>query len=117
MGDYKPVLYSVGFLLVIGLVLNIFVAPFIDTDTVVTDSILDGFIDFVENGFNITIPVVGEFSVSPVTWLWLGIDSVTDKVVDQLELMTYIPDSILSIIIILMILSLAYTVVTLIRGN
>ena len=114
--DYKPLLYTVGFLLILGLSLNVFVAPFVSTSSVDSDSMLDGFINFVENGYDISF-LGSSTTISPVTWLWLGIDGVTNKVVEQLELLTYIPDGVLSIIIILMILSLAYTVVSLIRGN
>lgn len=115
MSNFKPILVTVLCIFVVGLFLNIFISPFVDSTGVVEDSILEGFIDFIEDGWTISIPVIGEITMSPVTWFWFGIDAVTDFVVEQLTLLTYIPDTIALILIIIGILAMAFSVVTIIR--
>lgn len=118
MSNFKPLLATALFILVIGFFLNVFIAPHLDTTEPVTGSVLANFSNHVENGWEVTsVPVIGTITVNPVSWLWLGIDGVTDFMVEQLNILTYIPDTIALVIIVLSILGLAYSVVTLIRGN
>lgn len=124
MGEYKPIIFGVLLICLLGLVLNVFISPFVDNTAVNSGSILSGFINFVENGFTISVPFLSsifsslsEVHISPVTWLWLGISPVTDFVVEQLTLMTYIPNIILIPILIIILVGFAYSLVTIVRGN
>ena len=114
MANFKPLLGTLVFILFIGLVLNVFVAPFVDASDPVSESVLEGFSGFVENGLTINVPVVGELSFNI-----FGIfgSSAQDYLVEQINIMTYIPDAIALIILILSIAGLVFSVVTIIRGN
>lgn len=117
MGNFKPLLATVLFILIVGFFLNIFISPYVDTTSPVSGSILANFSSSIENGWSINLPIIGSVSANPVSWLWLGIDGVTDFIVEQLNIMAYLSNSIAMIIIILSILGLAYSIATLIRGN
>lgn len=117
MGNNKPLIASVILILILGLVLNVFVSPFIDNPTIQEDSLIEGLINTIDNGVTLTLPIVGEFTINLVSIFWLGLDSVTDFIVEQLTLLTYIPNEILGIIMITFILSFALTISSLIRGN
>lgn len=124
MGEYKPLIFGVLLICLLGLILNVFISPFVDSTSVQSGSILYGFTNFVENGWSVNVPFlssifsnIGTITLSPVTWLWLGINSVTDFVVGQLTLMTYIPNIILIPIVFIILIGFAYSLVTIIRGN
>lgn len=117
MANFKPFLIMLVVVFILGAFLNIFVAPFHDYTEQTGDSILLDVADFIEDGVCIDLPLISEFCFSPVTILWAGIGAVTDFMVEQLTLLSYIPDIISIPILILLVLSLAYTIATLIRGN
>lgn len=62
------------------------------------------------------MPVLGNMTFSPVTWLWLGISPVTNWVVDSLTTLTYIPDIFAVPIVILITLSVLFVVIFLISN-
>lgn len=121
MADFKPLLLFLLVFFTIGAFLNLAVSPFVDTTTPDPDSGLAGLSDFVSNGWavNITVPVFGTISTTfnPASWLWFGIDSIGDFVIEQLNLLTYLPDELVIPMIILFIVSISYVILTLIRGN
>lgn len=124
MADFKPILYVFLFIFIFGFILNIFVAPFVPLNEVVEGSAMAVIIDFVEDGVSLTLggvlslvfPDIEIVNISPVTWFWFGLDFVTDFVIEQLTLMSYIPDSILIPLIVIFLITLIYSIIALIRG-
>lgn len=121
MANIKPLLYICTIVFLVAIFLEIVVSPFVDTSEPNNESLLYYASDFVENGvsLNFTIPIFGtlDFGFSPVTWLWLGIDSVTEIFVDYINLLTYVPDVVTIPLMIITILIFGFTIVTLVRGN
>lgn len=124
MGDYKPILFVLLFIFILGGVLNLVISPIYDVTTPDNSSLMYDAIDFIENGFgigttgilDIVFPDLEIITISPVTWLWFGNDKVTSFVVDQLTLMTYIPNSVLIPILIILLVTMIYGIISLIRG-
>lgn len=116
MADFKPLLLFILLLASSSIFLTIFVNPFV-SNTPSTDSILTGLISVIEDGYNVTIPVIGSFNFNPVTILWFGIDAVTTWLVDSLTSLSYLSDTFLIPLLILFLLAIVFVIVTLIRGN
>lgn len=121
MADLRPILICVlGIFLIAGF-LNFFISPFVSASTPSPDSILYSFSNFIENGvdLNIPVPVFGtiDFTFNPITMLWLGIDGITDFIVEQLNLLSYLPDVIIIPYMIIVVLVFGFTIWTLVRGN
>lgn len=108
----KLFISTIFLILTLGLILNIVVAPFIDTPTIQDDSILSNGINFIAGDWSISILTL-TIDLNPLSW----VDSVQLFLVEQLTLLTYIPDSILSIIMVMFILSFTLYIIRLIRGN
>lgn len=114
--DFKPMLIVLGILIVLTIFLNVFISPFVSSAGVSTNSSLEGFINFIDNGFSFQLPILGNITFSPVTWFWLGIDPITDWVVDSLVVISYLPDMFAVPLVILISLSFLFVVISLISG-
>lgn len=121
MASFKPLLLTLGILFLVGAVLNLTIGNFQDISSPASGSILEGFSDFMENGweFQITVPIFGSIdsSINPITWLWLSIDAVDDFMVEQINLLSYLPDALALPLLVFFILAFGFTIFTLIRGN
>lgn len=121
MADFKPLLIVFVSFFLIGAFLNLFIAPHLDLTSPSPNSVLYSFSDFIENGVDvdISVPIFGDidFSFSPVTWFWLGIDSVTDFIVEQINLLSYLPDVFVIPFLVVCILVFSWSIVTIVRGN
>lgn len=115
MTSFKPILGTLILVFGLGLILNVFVSPFVDTTEPQVNSSLEGLVGFVEDGFYFDLPILGNETINPATWLWLGHDATTDFVVEQLTLMTYIPDAILVPLMIILLIALIYSFVIIIK--
>lgn len=121
MADLKPLLIVVTSFFLIGAFLNFFIAPHLDLTSPSNESVLYGLSNALEYNVTIgfTIPIFGEIGVTiePVTWFWLGIDPVTDFLVEQVNLLSYVPDVFVVPFVVVCILVFGWSIVTLIRGN
>lgn len=115
MVSFKPILLSLALLFIIGAFLNLTIGSQVDVSSPSNDSVLAGFSNFVENGVLIDVPVLGNITFSPVTWLWLGFDSVTDFMVEQINLFTYLPDKLAIPIFVLIILAFGFVIIMIIK--
>lgn len=113
--EYKPILLVVLLLSITGIFMTLFITPFV-SETPSDSSALTGLINFIENGVSFDLPVLGNMTFSPVTWFWLGIDSVTNWVVSSLTALSYLPDMFSIPIVVLIILSILFVVLFLISN-
>lgn len=121
MASFKPLLFTLVLILTIGAILNLTVGNHVDLTSPASGSVLEGFSNFMENGWalSITVPIFGSIdtTINPVSWLWLGINSVDDFMVEQINLLSYLPDALSLPLLIVSILAFAFSILTLIRGN
>jgi hypothetical protein len=121
MAEFKYLALIFISVFLLAALLNLAVAPYSGSLSPNNESILYGFAGFVENGTSvyIDVPVFGEidFSFNPVSMLWLGFDGITDFMVTQINLLTYVPDSIIIPLIAFFIAIFGFVIFTLIRGN
>ena len=121
MADFKPLLISFLVIFLIGAFLNFFISPFVDSSTPESESVLAGFSSLVQDGvtLEIPIPIFGtiDMSFNPITFFWLGIDGVTDFMVEQINLLSHLPDIIVIPMFVLIILAIGFSIITIVRGN
>lgn len=115
MSDFKPIVSSLLIIFVLGIILNVTVAPFVDATDVQGDSVLSGLVVFIANGVTIDPPILGSINISPVTWLWFDINPVTDFIVEQLIILTYIPNVIALPIFIIIIMAFGFIFINIIK--
>ena len=117
---FKPILFSVILVLVLGTFLTLFVAPFVDTNDPNENSSIYFVADFFDNGISISwdVPIFGEISTQfdPIGIFFSESNSIRIFIVDKINLMTYIPDVVIIPLMILVLMSLIYGVVAIIRG-
>ena len=101
MAEVKPFLSMLALVLFISFILNVFIAPFHDISSPVSERALEsGFIDDVEEGSDI-------ISAQPMR----------DFISSQVELWGYVPSTISIIVFSLLALTLLVLVLSMIRGN
>lgn len=120
MGNYRPLLYTLAFILSVGTILSVMMSPFVDVNTYEPEGILTGLIDFVEDGFIIEIPFfLGLFGTSVnidiVGWFLLGSATAKEYLVNALISLSLIPDIILTPIVIIMTIALIWSFIILIK--
>jgi hypothetical protein len=106
-------------LFMIGGFLNTFVSPFVDSTQPMNGSVLYGVTNFMENGMTVSLPFLSWINIPiyPLTWFWLGIPAITDYVVKELVLMSYLPDGLVLSIFSVIAIILGLTIVTIVRGD
>lgn len=114
--DFKPILFVTLTLVLIGFFMGIFVNPHFSSVDPNPSSALYGLVDFVENGVSYDLPVLGTISFNPASWLWLGIDAVTDYFVDTLTSLTYLPNVLSIPLVVLLVIAFIFVVISLISG-
>lgn len=121
MANFKYVLACVVSVLLIGVVLNLFIAPFVDTSEPAENSTLEGFATFVDEGINVSLielPLIGEigFNFDPTEYIMLGITEANDFVIQQVNLLTYLPDMFVLAFVVVIILVFGYLIIAILRG-
>lgn len=117
MGSYKPLIFAIGFLLMIGLVIPFFLGFFIDIDSVEIDGFTNQTVYIIENGFELdVIPFTdwGTFDINPFTWLGSGMQNALS---DSLVYVSIFPSWLSTFILILCTISIIYGLLKLIPFN
>lgn len=117
MADFKPILITLLAIFLLAGALNLFVSPFVEVVEVQNDSVLSSFVNFIENGFTINIPVIEDWEINPINWLFLGSSGIKSFFVEQLTLLTYIPDYFLIPLLIILLGGLIWSILALLRGS
>jgi len=127
MGNYVPLLYSIGIIMILSLGLNLILDDFVDTSVKNPDSSVgnstiyenlinatqtDSLIYFYETGWEVNLSIFG-FALDIPTFnvfYLLGSD-VQDEFEENLIQLTYIPDEILLPLFVLIFISLIYGII------
>lgn len=110
-GDYRPLFFSLGFILFVGLLLPLIISSLVETPPISeVTGVMSPFVDFVDEGFCITALLLGEICINPFDLLG---DTLKDYLVDSLITLSIIPNEILIPILILTTLGIIYTIIKL----
>lgn len=115
MGDYIPLMLSVGVILILGVMLPFAVSPFIEVDDLETTGLLNSTIDLIDDGITIGgltifgLTLYDGVSINPFNVLGGG----KDYLVENMIYLSIIPEYILFPLIIMCLLGIAYTLIKL----
>ncbi len=115
MAEYKPLLYTLAFIFILGGVLSLMMSPFVDVNTYEPEGILTGFIELIEDGWTFNLPLLGERTINIISWFLLGSETAKEYLVNALVSLSLIPDLILTPIVIIMIVALIWSIVIIIK--
>ena len=122
MGNYIPLYIFLGLLLGIGVLLHLFISPIINTEEADVTSVIYPFIDFFTEGIQLDFPVINIFGFNLMNgidldfFFWLP-DNARNAMISYFNIFTYIPNLISLPIMIIMIVSLVYTIIKLFWGT
>lgn len=114
MSTYKPLLFSIIFMMFIGFFVPFVMDFFIDTSDVQTTPLINDTITFLDNGFEVDILGIVDFDVNIFFWIP---DVVMNYITDSFVYLSLLPESFVIIIIVLVTVSFVYGLIALVRGN
>lgn len=109
MGDGTPLIMAIIILFLIGGIVPLIVNSFIPEGSYNQDSFINPIYDFVENGQEIDL-LVKEITFNPFSWFG---ESVQNSILAQLGGFSYIPNYFAIPLLIIVLVSMVYTVVKL----
>lgn len=114
MGDYVPLYISLGLLVLIGLCMPLFVAPFVNAQTYDTDSFVAPLSGFLSEGvvWNVDLPLVPDFDLSFNPFGLLGHDIQT-YIGETFNAFTYLPNFISLPVLLFIAFGFIYTIIKL----
>lgn len=105
--DYRPLMYSVVLILIVGVVMPLIISPYVDVDDIPEESAMNPLITLFDEGVSI-------FGFSINIFGFLG--DLQDNLVDYISIFAFIPNIVLIPLVIIMVLGIVYTLIKLIRG-
>lgn len=115
MASIKPLLIFMGILIGVFIFVNLFVTPIYNVDEIQPTGSVGTLINIVDNGWTFDLPFLGNSTIKPVSWFYFGSETVENFLVTQLTYLSIFPNIILTPMIILLIGSLAWTVLIIIK--
>lgn len=100
-------------LFIIGFIVPLVISDFADEGTYNQNSYAVPMINFVENGFQFTLPVIGTKTINFFNWFG---DSFKTFVISQVSAFTYIPNAVSIPLLILSFVMLIYGILKLLPG-
>lgn len=111
MGEYKPLYVFLFIVFLVGIIFPVAISGFVDISELDHgNSLVINIIDFIDNGIEISFPVLGTFELNfPLFY----IDFVSENLTNYLEGFVYVPSYVLIPLVIFMLFSLGYAVIKL----
>lgn len=113
MADFKPLIYSIAFIMIIGLFVPFIIGFFIDVSDVPQSNLLNSTINIINDGIEVDVLGLTSFDINPFSLLG---DTLISYITEALTFLSIFPDFLIKIIIVLITISLAYSIFSLIRG-
>lgn len=113
MTEYKPLIYSIGIILFIGLIVPFVLGYFVNVDEVESSPLLNGSINIINANYSFQlIPFVeaSKFNLNPISWLG---NTFRQTIVDSLTYMSLLPEFLLLFVLILCTISILYAIIKL----
>lgn len=116
MATFKPLLIFMVTLITVFLFINLVISPIYQIEDIQRKGITGSLADTVENGFNLeSLPFLGNTTIKPISWFYLGNQAVESFLINQLTYMSIIPSVILLPISIILIGSLGWTILIIVK--
>lgn len=114
MSNYVPLYVFLICLLVVGVGLPLFIGPFVDVSSYDSDSIIAPFITFLDQGLSISFFGLGSFDLNVFFWLP---QFAKDYMLNYLNTFSYIPNVLAVPLMLIMFISLSYTIIKFFWGS
>jgi hypothetical protein len=114
MGSYKPLMFTIAFMMFIGFFIPFLLGFFVDVSDLQTTQIIDDTIEFLETGFEIDILGLVDFDVNIFFWVP---DNIMAYITESFTYLSLLPEFLVIICLVLVSVSFVYSIIALVRGN
>lgn len=116
MATFKPLLLFMVTLVTVFLFTNLIIAPIYDLSKVNPTGASKVMTDVISNGWSLNLPLLNETAtIKPVSWFYLGSETVETFLVDQLTYIGIMPNIIQIPIFVILFGSLGWSIIIIVK--
>lgn len=115
MATFKPLLIFMTILIGIFLIINLFISPVYDPDQIEVSESTESLINVIDEGWDLNLPLIEDATIKPISYLYFGSETVETFLINQITYLSLFPSVLLTPILILLIGSLGWAIIILIK--